>query len=57
VEKQFAFAFDSWFCWADSLFAELVLSITDKCPDPAHKYRVMEWRDTNLVPGGAFAED
>ncbi|CAB9512178.1 DUF1237 domain-containing protein [Seminavis robusta] len=47
----------SWFCWADSLFAELVLSITDQCPQLAHKYRVMEWRDTNLVEGGIYAED
>lgn len=47
----------SWFCWADSLFAELVLSLTDKCPNPEHKYNVLEWRDTNVVPGGRFALD
>jgi meiotically up-regulated gene 157 (Mug157) protein len=45
-----------WFCWADALFAELVLTLTDKCPDPNHKYRVMEWRDPQLVPGGPFAD-
>jgi hypothetical protein len=47
----------SWFCWADSLFAELVLSLTDECPSPEHKYDVLEWRDLNVVPGGHFALD
>ncbi len=47
----------SWFCWSDSLFAELVLSLTDACPDPARKYRVLEWRDPEHVPGGRFAAD
>jgi meiotically up-regulated gene 157 (Mug157) protein len=47
----------SWFCWADSLFAELVLSLTDKCPNPSHKYRVLEWRDPDYVEGGEFAEN
>ena len=47
----------SWFCWADSLFAELVLSITDQCPNPSHKYRVMEWRDPNYIEGGNFADN
>lgn len=47
----------SWFCWADSLFAELVMSLTDQCPSTEHKYRVMEWRDLVLVPGGIYAED
>ena len=46
----------SWFCWADSLFAELVLTLTDECPNPNHKYRVMEWRDPIIVPGGPYAE-
>ena len=45
----------SWFCWSDSLFAELVLSLTDKCPNPTHKYDVLEWRDPNVVFGGSFA--
>lgn len=35
----------SWFCWADSLFAELVMSITDECPLVTHKYTVHDWRD------------
>jgi len=39
----------SWFCWADSLFAELVMTLTDECPRPNHKYRVMEWRDPVIV--------
>jgi meiotically up-regulated gene 157 (Mug157) protein len=49
----------SWFCWADSLFAELVMSLTTDCPKApsSHKYRVFEWRDPNLVKGGAYAED
>jgi meiotically up-regulated gene 157 (Mug157) protein len=46
-----------WFCWSDSLFAELVLSLTDECPDPLHKYKVLEWRDPVKVPGGRFASD
>lgn len=45
----------SWFCWADSLFAELVMSLTDKCPDPSRKYKVMEWRDPETVHGGPYA--
>jgi meiotically up-regulated gene 157 (Mug157) protein len=49
----------SWFCWPDSLFAELVMSITDQCPQPTkHKYRVKEWRDTeHQVQGGIFSMD
>jgi meiotically up-regulated gene 157 (Mug157) protein len=57
----------SWFCWADSLYAELVLRLlnstttttTEACLDPAqqHKYRVLEWRDPVTVPGGRFARD
>ena len=47
----------SWFCWSDSLFAELVLSVTDECPNPAHKYKVMDWRDPVEVPGGMYAAD
>lgn len=45
----------SWFCWADSLFAELVLSLTDACPLPDHKYDIMEWRDPEVVFGGPLA--
>lgn len=44
-----------WFCWSDSLFAELVLSITDECPHRSHKYKVLEWRDPEKVPGGYFS--
>lgn len=47
----------SWFCWADSLFAELVMSITENCPLPSHKYRVHDWRDPVVVPGGVYAAD
>ena len=46
----------SWFCWADSLFAELAMSITDKCPNTNNKYRVMEWRDPHLDAGGPYAD-
>jgi len=46
----------AWFCWADSLFAELVLSLTDACPDPNRKYKVMDWRDPDdTVEGGPYA--
>lgn len=46
-----------WFCWADSLFAELALRLLREtnsvslCLD-RHKYKVMEWRDPVLVSGG-----
>jgi meiotically up-regulated gene 157 (Mug157) protein len=40
-----------------SFTAELVLSLTDECPSPEHKYDVLEWRDLNVVPGGYFALD
>jgi len=45
----------SWFCWADSLFAELVMSITDECPLSDHKYKVAAWRDQTSVVGGQYA--
>lgn len=38
-----------------SFTAELVLSLTDECPNPEHKYDVLEWQDLNVVPGGRFA--
>eukprot|EP00529_Nitzschia_sp_RCC80_P014518 CAMPEP_0113477520 /NCGR_PEP_ID=MMETSP0014_2-20120614/20250_1 /TAXON_ID=2857 /ORGANISM="Nitzschia sp." /LENGTH=754 /DNA_ID=CAMNT_0000370617 /DNA_START=146 /DNA_END=2407 /DNA_ORIENTATION=- /assembly_acc=CAM_ASM_000159 len=55
----------SWFCWADSLFAELVTSVVaatepkssttenrqQVCPLPSTKYSVMEWRDPTYVEG------
>lgn len=47
----------AWFCWADSLFAELVMSITNECPLSDHKYRVAAWRDRVAVTGGRFAAD
>jgi hypothetical protein len=47
----------AWFCWSDSLFAELVLSLTDACPDSSHKYRVHEWRDPETIDGGPFAAE
>ena len=47
----------SWFCWADSLFAELVMSITDECPSSDRKYEVHEWRDSVTVAGGPYAAD
>jgi len=45
----------AWFCWADSLFAELVMSLTEGCPHPTHKYKVLEWRDPETVHGGPYA--
>jgi uncharacterized protein len=47
----------AWFCWSDSLFAELVLSLSDACPDPTYKYSVLDWRDHVTVAGGPFASD
>lgn len=45
-----------WFCWADALYAELVLSLTTDCPEPHRKYKVLEWRDPlPPPPGGPFA--
>lgn len=46
----------SWFCWSDSLYAELVLSLTPNCPNPSYKYKVLEWRDPIHVVGGPFAK-
>jgi len=48
-----------WFCWADSLFAELVMTLTEACPEAhAHKYTVFEWQDKeHPVQGGNFAAD
>ena len=34
-----------WFCWVDSLFAELAMSLSTKCPDPSYQYKILEWRD------------
>jgi len=55
----------SWFCWADSLYAELVLRLLNNgssdsggagsCPDPNRKYKVLEWRDPVTVKGGVYA--
>lgn len=47
----------AWFCWSDSLFAELVLSVSDACPRVSHQYHVLEWRDPVKVAGGAFAAE
>jgi len=44
-----------WFCWPDSLFAELVMSLTDLCPQPQYgKYAVKEWLDLDDVSGSEF---
>lgn len=51
----------SWFCWADSLFAEVVLRVlnetdsTQQCPDPTISYHILEWRDPEEMAGGTFA--
>ena len=49
----------SWFCWADSLFAELVMSVSDECPNPIHKYKVLQYLDTTdpYIPGGYYSTD
>ena len=31
----------SWFCWADSLFAELVMSLSDECPQTLMNYEYL----------------
>lgn len=31
----------SWFCWADSLFAELVMSLSDECPQYLNSYEYL----------------
>eukprot|EP00804_Cyclotella_cryptica_P000926 CCRYP_001129-RA/>CCRYP_001129-RA protein AED:0.08 eAED:0.08 QI:0/-1/0/1/-1/1/1/0/552 len=47
----------SWFCWPDSLFAELVMSLSYDCPRPEiGKYTVKAWMDETLVPGSAFTQ-
>jgi len=44
-----------WFCWPDSLFSELVMSLTEECPKPDRgKYHVKEWTDKVQVNGSAF---
>jgi meiotically up-regulated gene 157 (Mug157) protein len=56
VNNPFNFS-RSWFCWPDSLFAELVMSLTDECPRPHRgQYTIKEWLDSEL-PGSAFARD
>ena len=48
----------SWFCWADSLYAELVLrylssgDTSQSCP--GRPYKVLEWRDPVTVVGGRY---
>lgn len=45
-----------WFCWPDSLFAELVMSLTEDCPRPERgRYTVKEWKDeATKVNGSVF---
>jgi len=47
-----------WFCWPDSLFSELVMSLTEECPKPERgRYKVKEWTDTVVVNGSsAFSQ-
>jgi meiotically up-regulated gene 157 (Mug157) protein len=63
----------SWFCWADALFAELVMSLSAECPRGAARgggagsalrgssaddtYDILAWEDPVRVPGGAHARD
>lgn len=48
-----------WFCWPDSLFAELVMSISPECPKPkeGQQYTIMEWRDSEVPPGSVFTRN
>jgi len=48
-----------WFCWPDSLFAELVMSLTEACPRPeGGGYSIKEWTDrddaAHVVRGSVF---
>lgn len=45
-----------WFCWPDSLFAELVMSLTYECPQASvYKYKVKEWQDVeHPMKGSVF---
>ncbi|KAL3791706.1 hypothetical protein ACHAWO_006268 [Cyclotella atomus] len=48
----------SWFCWPDSLFAELVMSLTDDCPRPdveGGRYSIMQWSDNITYAGSVFS--
>ena len=46
----------SWFCWPDSLFAELIMSLTHDCPRPDKgKYSIKEWPYSE-VPGSIFSQ-
>ncbi|KAL7477040.1 hypothetical protein ACHAW6_002858 [Cyclotella cf. meneghiniana] len=47
-----------WFCWPDSLFAELVMSLTHDCPRPEiGKYTVRAWIDETSMTGSSFARE
>ncbi len=39
-----------WFCWADALFAELVMSLTSACPKRPLSYNVLRVTDPNFPP-------
>ncbi len=41
-----------WFCWPDSLFAELIMSLTEECPTPEKHgwYKAQEWKYEDFVP-------
>jgi len=44
-----------WFCWPDSLFSELVMSLVHECPQAdVSKYKVKEWRDKDHMLRGEF---
>ena len=46
----------SWFCWPDSLFAELVMSLTHECPNPDKgQYTIKEWLDSE-IRGSVFSK-
>ena len=47
-----------WFCWPDSLYAELVMSISRECPLPRHgQYTIMDWLDGEVPDGSVFTRD
>lgn len=41
-----------WFCWPDSLFAELIMSLTEECPKPEKHgwYKEQEWKYEDILP-------
>jgi hypothetical protein len=46
--------------WPDSLFAELIMSLSHDCPNPSHpkgRYKIKEWMDEETISGSVFAQE